>query len=179
MYNTNKLKLSLPQLFSNARRRNNVVQDSQLKQSATENRAPISITVRQVAEPTEAVIVTVCGNIDNRCYRLFMERCEQLRAAGSDRLILDLRQMSQVKLSFLYALHCLAKIFRDEAYPGPEYGLPGMSRLAKENLAAGLHPRVKLLVTDGNAADILIKSNIHQIFALCRTEKDALRALHS
>lgn len=135
-----------------------------------------TISLRQVADPTEAVIMTVCGNVDRRSYRSLLEKCEQLRTGGIERLVVDLNEMPGLELTCLYALHCIAKTFRDESYADPEHGLNGLRRIAEENFESGIHSHIKLLVTDEGVVRKLKQASVHHVFSIHRTEAGALRA---
>jgi len=136
--------------------------------------APISL--RQVSTPTEATVMTVHGKVDSRCYQWLLAKCEELRRSGTDRLVVNLTEMPDIGLSCLYTLHCLAKIFRDEAYAAPEQGQRGLRRIAEENMEAGLHPRVKLLAANEEAMAMLERAGMTKIFPVHRTEAGALGA---
>lgn len=142
----------------------------------SKRRHRLTISLRQAATPSATAIMTICGKVDSRSYQALVEKSAHLRAGGIEQLVVDLNEMPTLELTGLYALHCIAKIFRDERHADPKHGLSGLRRIAEENLEAGMHPRVKLLVADKAMAEKLTQAGLDQLFPIHRTETGALRS---
>ncbi len=132
----------------------------------TRKRPAIPIAIDQAAGEGGTAVMRVRGRMDQHCYKQLLAAWETLHAAGTERLVLDLRGVTKVELTGFYALHCLARIFRDEAYADPDHGMAGLRRMAEENLAAGTHERVRLRVDDAQSMAALKKAGLDRVFPI-------------
>ena len=68
--------------------------------------------------PTETPVITVYGKVDSRCYQWLLAKCEELHRSGTDRLVVNLTEMPDIGLSYLYALAQRAQVISKVAISG-------------------------------------------------------------
>jgi hypothetical protein len=104
-----------------------------------------------ISEATPGVVqwvgnhLTLPRELDASCYHDVIAAAQQIYTSGESEILVDLREVAQVELSGLFALHCLALTMRGQTLPDPTDGWHALRTAAEQNLAAGCCEQVKLI----------------------------------
>src|SRR5215216_5037226 len=66
--------------------------------------------------------LTLPQDLDASCYQEVITATKQVYASGELEIVVDLRNVQQIELSGLFALHCIALIMRGKTVPDPAHG---------------------------------------------------------
>jgi len=83
--------------------------------------------------------------LDASCYEEVVAAAQQILASGELEIVVDLRNVEQIELSGLFALHCIALTMRSMTLPDPVHGWHALRTAAEQNLAAGRCEHVQLI----------------------------------
>ena len=103
--------------------------------------------------------------LDASCYQELLTVTHHLYSSGRTELVLDLRNVEQIELTGLFALHCIALAMRGNTVPAPEQGWHALRTVVEMNLAAGRCEQVKLV--NGSAHIIARLEANHLDHCLC------------
>lgn len=133
---------------------------------ASTSDANLALTVDVDEGLSRSATVAVAGALNKDSCHHFLTQAQQLYQQGVRRLTLDLSGVTEVELSGVYALHATAKVFHGESYPHHEYGFAGLRHMVEENLAAGVHDKVRLTAINERIANKLEQSGVAEIFGM-------------
>lgn len=124
-----------------------------------------TLTIEATEVEPGTVKLSASGKLNADSYMEMVSKVQDLYQRGARTLELDLANVTDVQMSGLYALHCAAKIFRGEIFPGREYGIAGLRHMAEENLAAGHHTQVRLNSVNDAIVARLEQAGIYEVYA--------------
>lgn len=93
-------------------------------------------------DETGAVRVDLAGQLDHKSYLRLLDQIDSLICAEASgqhcrRLTIDVTAVDSIGLSGIYVLHATAAALHGRSYPDSDTGLPGLRRLAEQNIAGG------------------------------------------
>jgi len=89
--------------------------------------------------------LTLPRNLDASCFQEVIAAAQQIVASGELEIVVDLRDVEQIELSGLFALHCIALTMRGKILPDATDGWHALRTAAEQNLAAGRCEHVQLI----------------------------------
>jgi anti-anti-sigma regulatory factor len=104
----------------------------------------MEIVVSEAQGRVPVTVMRLVGALDASNYLEVIARGQELYAAGTRDLLLDLTDLTSMASSGLMALHSVALIMRGAEPPDPEYGW-GAFRAIDRDREAGLEKHCKLL----------------------------------
>ncbi len=124
-----------------------------------------TLTLEAVETAPGTVQLSAAGKLNADSYMEMVRKAQQQYQNGARNLELDLNKVTDIQMSGLYALHCIAKIFRGENYPSRQHGIAGLRHMAEENLAAGVQDHLRLCSVNTAIAKRLEKAGIYEVYA--------------
>jgi hypothetical protein len=110
----------------------------------TMERSSLALSVTEVQYQAPVAILHAEGQLDRYTYQELIAKTKELYRAGQRNLILDLRDVTGVRLTGLYALLSTGLLFEGEEPPAPELGAQTIRYMA-DHLDRYPHRHVKLL----------------------------------
>lgn len=106
----------------------------------------VLLTVRAFLPPAQTTVVCLAveGTLNRYTYMSLIDMACAHYHQGRRRLLLDLRQTSQIELSGIFALYNIARLYGGQSLLDPEAGWAGLHQIA-EDVTPALGTRVKLL----------------------------------
>jgi anti-anti-sigma regulatory factor len=133
----------------------------------------VETTIERIGDGATAV-VAVTGELDASNFQSLIDVGHELRASGTERLVLDLAGLTYMASSGLVALYSLALILRGEEPPDPEEGWGAFHAIGTDPEAAA-HHSVKLLRPQANVSRVLERTGLTRFFDVY-TDRDAALA---
>lgn len=107
------------------------------------NLATVEAPAGQLQWVDNRVMLPRC--LDASCYQELLTVAQHVYTSGRADLVVDLRNVEQIELTGLFALHCVALTMRGNIVPDPEQGWHALRTVVEMNLAAGRCEQVKLV----------------------------------
>jgi hypothetical protein len=127
--------------------------------SAKEQKAEsLMIHICQECQPIPVTVVEVHGVLDRKGYEAFITRATELHQAGADQLLIDLRFVTGLELSGLFALYSVARLYAGGELLDPAVGWEALRSAAEEHLPA-LGRRFKLVGAAPQVERVLQKAS--------------------
>jgi anti-anti-sigma regulatory factor len=106
----------------------------------------MNITIEQLTTDKPLAIMKIQGELDGNSYLNLIEEAQQVYAAGTRHLLLDLSEMTFMSSAGLVGLHTVVMVMRGQQPPDMEDGWGVMHGISREvNKSAGFDPHCKLL----------------------------------
>ncbi len=125
-----------------------------------------TLTLTAVETAPGTVHLSAAGKLNADSYMEMIHKAQEHYRRGVRNLELDLGNITDVQMSGLYALHCIAKIFRGEEYPDRSYGIAGLRNMVEDNLTAGVHDQLRLCAINSAITKRLEKAGIYEVYAV-------------
>lgn len=122
----------------------------------------LTITIENVSDRVPIAIMKLEGELDAASYLDVIERARQLSEQGTERILLDLADLTYMGSSGLFALHSVAMLLRGEEPPDPEDGWAAMHS-AEEGGSEAVE-RVKLLDPQPQVDRVLERTGMKRFF---------------
>jgi hypothetical protein len=125
----------------------------------------VLLTVRAFLPPAQTTVVCLAveGTLNRHTYMSLIDMACAHYHQGRRRLLLDLRQTTQIELSGIFALLNIARLYSDQSLLDPEAGWAGLHQIA-EDVTPALGERVKLLAPSPAAASALEQASFCRFF---------------
>jgi anti-anti-sigma regulatory factor len=122
----------------------------------------VDTTIERLGDGSTAVI-SVSGELDASNFQSLIDVGQELRAAGAERLVVDLSGLTYMASSGLVALYSLAVIMRGEQPPDPEEGWSAFHAIGTD-ADAGPDKTVKLLGPQPHVGRVLERTGLTRFF---------------
>jgi anti-anti-sigma regulatory factor len=122
----------------------------------------VETTIERIGDGSTA-IVAVSGEIDASNFQGLIDVGRELRAAGTERLIIDMSDLSYMASSGLVALYSLVVIMRGDEPPDPEDGWSAFHAIGTDP-DAGANRSVKLLAPQPQVSRVLERTGLTRYF---------------
>jgi anti-anti-sigma regulatory factor len=131
----------------------------------------ISVEVVQVRVPV--TILAPDGAVDGSNFRELIAKAQELHAAGTQYLLLDLQSVNYMSSAGLVALHSISKSLAGEAPPDPEAGWDAFHAVQRDR-PTGTSAQLKLLNPQPRVDKLLEMAGLNVVFAVYRDRAEAL-----
>ncbi|MEZ4635939.1 MAG: hypothetical protein R2873_00380 [Caldilineaceae bacterium] len=132
-------------------------------QQVTQRRAQLALRITTPGEQRNVLCVALIGALNHVTYEGLIETVIVHYQQGNRRLVLDLRQTTEIKLSGLFALVNIARLYSGQPLLDPEDGWLVIGQAAAE-CTPDLARRVKLLAPSRSAESALRSVRYGQFF---------------
>jgi anti-anti-sigma regulatory factor len=132
----------------------------------------VDTTIERLGDGSTAIIA-VSGELDASNFQNLIDVGRELRAAGAERLVIDLSGLSFMASSGLIALYSLAVIMRGGEPPDPEEGWSAFHAIGGDT-DAGADKTVKLLGPQPQVARVLERTGLTRFFDIYLDRDTAL-----
>ena len=119
-------------------------------------------TIERLGDGSTAII-SINGELDASNFQSLIDVGRELRAAGADRLVVDMSGLSYMASSGLVALYSLAVIMRGDEPPDPEGGWSAFHAIGTDS-DAGTDRHVKLLAPQPQVSRVLERTGLTRFF---------------
>lgn len=123
----------------------------------------MNISVNQAVGRVPVAILSIQGDLDASNYQDLIAQAQQVCAAGTGHILLDLTHTSFISSSGLVALHSIALLLQGERPPDPESGWNAIHAVGR-GLGAVAKQHVKLLNPQLKVQQVLVKSGLVEFF---------------
>lgn len=133
----------------------------------------MNFSVESVQSRVPVTILAPDGDVDGSNYRLLMAKAQELHAAGTQYMLLDLKQVNYMSSAGLVALHSISKSLAGEAPPDPDSGWDAYHAVQRDR-PAGTHAQLKLLNPQPRVEKLLDMAGMNAVFEVYRDRAEAL-----
>lgn len=135
----------------------------------------LDYTIEEVEGRVPVTIVRLEGELDASNYESLIQQTQELYAAGTRDLLLDLDNLSFVSSSGLIGLHSMALIMRGETLDDPEEGWAAFRAVSRDMLkSTDQETHFKLLKSQPIVSKVLETSGFSNIIPVFADEAAAL-----
>lgn len=135
----------------------------------------LNVNVDQVEGRVPVTVVRLDGELDASNYSALITQTEELYAAGTRDLLLDLEKLSFVSSSGLVALHRMALIMRGETLEEAEEGWSAFHGITRDlDSASSPEQHYKLLKPQPMVRKVLDTAGFSDIMPIFEDEKSAV-----
>jgi anti-anti-sigma factor len=120
----------------------------------------LQTTVEQVDGPTPVTVVALDGELDGATFEGVIDRIRGLYAAGTRKLLLDLRGVTFISSSGLVAIHSAMRIMRGETPPDTEQGWGALHAIEDEVEAGQTQTGLRLAGTQDAVQKVLDRTGL-------------------
>jgi anti-anti-sigma regulatory factor len=103
----------------------------------------MELTISQEKARVPVAVMAVGGQLDGQTYQEAISKAQELYAAGTRDILLDLSNLTYISSAGLVALHTMALILRGEALPDAEHGWASIKSMDRGR-ASGKQQHIKL-----------------------------------
>lgn len=136
----------------------------------------MNIVVEQLA--ADKAIAQIQGELDGQSYQRLIQQAQQLYAAGTRRLLLDLSEMTFMSSAGLVGLHTTVMVMRGQQPPSMESGWNVLHDISHEvNKTTGFDPNCKLLQPQPRVQKTLELTGFAQILQIFTDRETAVNSL--
>jgi anti-anti-sigma regulatory factor len=133
----------------------------------------MNFSVESVQGRVPVTILAPDGDVDGSNYRLLMAKAQELHAAGTQYLLLDLQHVNYMSSAGLVALHSISKTLAGEVPPDPDAGWDAYHAVQRDR-PAGAHAQLKLLNPQPRVEKLLEMAGLNTAFEVYRDRAEAL-----
>jgi anti-anti-sigma regulatory factor len=133
----------------------------------------MNFSVESVQVKVPVTILAPDGDVDGSNYRLLIAKAQELHAAGTQYLLLDLQHVNYMSSAGLVALHSIGKSLAGEAPPDPDSGWDAYHAVQRDR-PAGTHSQLKLLNPQPRVEKLLEMAGMNAVFEVYRDQAKAL-----
>ncbi len=133
----------------------------------------MNFAVESIQERVPVTILAPDGDVDGSNYRTLISKAQELHAAGTQFLLLDLQHVNYMSSAGLVALHSISKLLVGEAPLDPEAGWDAYHSVQRDR-PVGLHPQLKLLNPQPRVAKLLEMAGMNEAFEVYHDRSAAL-----
>jgi anti-anti-sigma regulatory factor len=133
----------------------------------------MNFSVESVQVKVPVTILAPDGDVDGSNYRLLIAKAQELHAAGTQYLLLDLQHVNYMSSAGLVALHSISKSLAGEAPPDPDSGWDAYHAVQRDR-PAGAHAQLKLLNPQPRVEKLLEMAGMNTIFEVYKDRAAAL-----
>jgi anti-anti-sigma regulatory factor len=133
----------------------------------------MNFSVDSVQERVAVTILAPDGDVDGSNYRALIAKAQELHAAGTQYLVLDLEHVNYMSSAGLVALHSISKLLAGEAPPDPDAGWDAYHSVQRDR-PAGIHAQLKLLNPQPRVEKLLEMAGMNAVFEVYRDRAGAL-----
>jgi anti-anti-sigma regulatory factor len=133
----------------------------------------MNFAVESVQGKVPITILAPDGDVDGSNYRLVIAKAQELHAAGTQYLLLDLQHVNYMSSAGLVALHSISKTLAGEAPPDPDAGWDAYHAVQRDR-PAGAHAQLKLLNPQPRVEKLLEMAGLNAVFEVYRDRAEAL-----
>ncbi len=133
----------------------------------------MNFSVESVQSRVPVTILAPDGDVDGSNYRLVIAKTQELQAAGTQYLLLDLQHVNYMSSAGLVALHSMVKSLTGETPPDPDAGWDAYHAVQRDR-PAGVHAQVKLLNPQPRVEKLLEMAGMNTIFEVYSDRAEAL-----
>jgi anti-anti-sigma factor len=135
----------------------------------------MTIDVEQVAGNPPVTVVALDGELDASNYERVIDVVRTAYAGGSRGLVFDLRGLTFMASSGLFALHSAVRIMRGETPPDPEGGWGALHEMTQDHDSVASN--VRLAEAQDAIARVLERTGMTRLFGMDANRADAVAAL--
>ena len=121
----------------------------------------VETTIERLGDGSTAVIA-ISGELDAANFQSLIDVGRELRAAGAERLVVDMSGLTYMASSGLVALYSIAVIMRGDEPPDLEEGWSAFHAIGTDD--AGTDKRVKLLGPQPQVGRVLERTGLTRFF---------------
>ena len=129
-------------------------------------------TIERLGDGSTAII-SVSGELDASNFQNLIDVGRELQAAGAQRLVVDLADLSYMASSGLVALYSIAVIMRGDEPPNPEEGWSAFHAIGSDS-PEGRDKHVKLLAPQPQVSRVLERTGLTRFFDVYTDRDQAL-----
>jgi anti-anti-sigma regulatory factor len=133
----------------------------------------ISVEQETTAGGHGVAVLGLAGELDAASYLSVIERARELVEAGAERILLDLRELSYMGSSGIFALHSIAMLLQGESPPDPEQGWAAMHDAGPSTDVVG---QLRLLDPQPQVDRVLERTGMKRFFEVYPDRAAALAA---
>ncbi len=125
----------------------------------------MNITCNEAQGRVPVTVFGLSGALDGSNFRELIARGQEAYAAGTRRILIDMRDLTFMSSAGLVALHALARVLCGEPVPDLEDGWAAYHALERVQ-GGGLQPCLKLLKPQPKVAKVLRTSGMDAFFEI-------------
>jgi anti-anti-sigma regulatory factor len=133
----------------------------------------MNFSVESVQSKVPVTILAPEGDVDGSNYRVLIAKAQELHAAGTQSMLLDLQHVNYMSSAGLVALHSISKSLAGEAPPDPDSGWDAYHAVQRDR-PAGAHAQLKLLNPQPRVEKLLEMAGLNTIFEVYQDRAEAL-----
>jgi anti-anti-sigma regulatory factor len=122
----------------------------------------VDTTIERLGDGTTAII-SIDGELDASNFQSLIDVGRELRAAGTERLVIDMSGLSYMASSGLVALYSIAVIMRGDEPPDPEEGWSAFHAIGTDT-DGDRDKHVKLLGPQAQVSRVLERTGLTRFF---------------
>ena len=125
----------------------------------------------------QVTVLAVEGVLNRHTYEALIDAARDLYARNRRALLIDLRKLTQIELSGLFALHSIAHLYTGGALLNPELGWPVL-QVATHNSRPEMSRRVKLLLSQPAVRKMIRRTSFCRFFEIYDDLDSAIAAFN-
>ena len=137
----------------------------------------LDITVERIDTPTPVTVIALDGELDASNFTELVRQVQELYAAGTRVLVLDLAGLRFMASSGLVALHSIVGILRGEAPDDPEAGWQALHSVGLDASGAAEQRDVRLCSVQPGVQRVLDRTGLDRLFHVHPDRASALAAI--
>lgn len=135
----------------------------------------MTIDVERLSGDPQVTVIALAGELDASNYEQVIGAINDAYRDGSRGLVLDLKGLTFMASSGLFAMHSAVRIMRGETPPDPESGWGALHEMAQDHDSESSN--VRLAAAQEPIARVLERTGMLRLFAMDATRADAVAAL--
>ena len=133
----------------------------------------MNFSVETVQGKVPVTILAPESDVDGSNYRQLIAKAQELQAAGTQYLLLDLQHVNYMSSAGLVALHSIGKSLAGEATPDPDAGWDAYHAVERDRPVAA-YAQFKLLNPQPRVEKLLEMAGMSAIFEIYKERAEAL-----
>lgn len=136
----------------------------------------LDTTVEQVDGPTPVTVLALDGELDASNFADLVRQVQDLYAAGTRALVLDLEGLRFMASSGLVALHSIVRVLRGEAPDDPDAGWQSLHSVGLDAAGGVAQTQVQLSGVQPAVQRVLDRTGLNRLFRVHPDRASALAA---
>ena len=137
----------------------------------------LETTVEQVDDPTPVTVLALDGELDASNFADLVRQVQDLYAAGTRALVLDLGGLRFMASSGLVALHSIVRVLRGEAPDDPDAGWQSLHDVGLDASGGASQQLVQLAAVQPGVQRVLDRTGLNRMFRSHPDRTSAIEAM--
>jgi anti-anti-sigma factor len=133
----------------------------------------MEITISQEQGRAVVSVIRIAGHLDGQTYQDLIMKANELVAAGTKNILLDLSDLTYISSAGLVSLHTIALMTRGEKLPDPEQGWSTLKSMDR-TYDGGVQKHVKLLNLRPEVTKVLEMVGFSEFFEVFTDKQKAV-----